>query len=213
VPEASTLAVFAGAALSLLLLPGPAVLYIVTHSVEQGRRAGLVSVLGIHLGSLAHVAAAAAGVSAVLATSAAAFTVVKLAGAAYLVALGVRHLRARHPADPGHVDDRPPVPLRRVFWQGAAVNVLNPKTALFFLAFLPQFVDPARGPAWAQLVALGVMFIALGMCTDGAYALAAGALAERLRARPALARVRDRLAGSVYVTLGVVAARARRAAA
>lgn len=211
-PSPSTVAVFCAAALSLLVLPGPAVLYIVTRSVDQGRRAGLVSVLGIHTGSVVHVAAAAVGLSALLATSAAAFTVVKLAGAAYLVFMGVRQIRSR-----AHVVDVDVVPrvasLRRVYGQGVVVNVLNPKTALFFLAFLPQFVDAGRGPAWLQIVVLGLVFIALGMCSDGTYVLVAGALSRRLRDNPAFARLRDRVAGSIFVTLGVVAARARRAAA
>lgn len=215
VPSAETLAVFCVAALSLLLLPGPAVLYIVTRSVDQGRRAGFVSVLGIHTGSIVHVAAAAVGLSAVLTTSATAFTVVKLAGGAYLVLLGLRQLRSPRRVVDGEVDGdgttTPAVALRRVYLQGVVVNVLNPKTALFFLAFLPQFVDASRGPAWAQVATLGVVFIVLGMCSDGAYALAAGALAARLKRSPALARLRDRVAGSVYVTLGVAAARARRA--
>jgi threonine/homoserine/homoserine lactone efflux protein len=213
VPSPSTVAVFCAAALSLLVLPGPAVLYIVTRSVDQGRRAGLVSVLGIHTGSVVHVAAAAVGLSALLATSAAAFTVVKLAGAAYLVFMGVRQLRSRT-HDDHRADAVAPVrSLRRVYGQGVVVNVLNPKTALFFLAFLPQFVDAGRGPAWVQIVVLGLVFIALGMCSDGTYVLVAGALSRRLRDNPTFARLRDRVAGSIFVTLGVVAARARRAAA
>jgi threonine/homoserine/homoserine lactone efflux protein len=212
VPSPSTIAVFCAAALSLLVLPGPAVLYIVTRSVDQGRRAGLVSVLGIHTGSVVHVAAAAVGLSALLATSAAAFTAVKLAGAAYLVVMGVRQLRSRtHDVDSAAV--APVRSLRRVYGQGVVVNVLNPKTALFFLAFLPQFVDAGRGPAWLQIVVLGLVFIALGMCSDGTYVLVAGALSRRLRENPTFARLRDRVAGSIFVTLGVVAARARRAAA
>ncbi len=139
VPEWSSLGLFMIAALVLLLTPGPAVLYIVTRSIDQGRRAGLVSVLGVHVGTLAHIFAAAAGLSALLAASATAFGVVKYLGAAYLIYVGVRRLLDRTrmiAATPGE-----PKRLRRAFLDGVIINVLNPKTALFFLAFLPQFVN------------------------------------------------------------------------
>ncbi|HZQ26888.1 MAG TPA: LysE family translocator [Acidimicrobiales bacterium] len=210
-PTLSSFALFALAALALLAVPGPSVLYIITRSIEQGRRAGLVSVLGIHTGSLVHVAAAAVGVSTVLAASAAAFTTVKLLGAGYLVFIGVRKLLAASRADGAHEgvadDPEPPrVGLRRVYGQGVVVNVLNPKTALFFLAFLPQFTDPGRGPVAAQVVVLGLCFIALGMCSDGTYALVAGALGNRLRNNQRFARRRDQVSGVVYVGLGLTAA-------
>jgi threonine/homoserine/homoserine lactone efflux protein len=207
VPTLSSFALFALAALALLAVPGPSVLYIITRSIEQGRRAGLVSVLGIHTGSLVHVAAAAVGVSTVLAASAAAFTTVKLLGAGYLVFIGVRKLLAKVEATNGTDDPEPPrVGLRRVYGQGVVVNVLNPKTALFFLAFLPQFTDPNRGPVAGQVVVLGLCFIALGMCSDGTYALVAGALGNRLRNNHRFARRRDQVSGVVYVGLGLTAA-------
>nr|BFE86896.1 hypothetical protein GCM10020093_094970 [Planobispora longispora] len=142
-PDLSTLALFAAATLALLIVPGPAVVYIVTRSVAQGRSAGLVSVLGIHLGSLVHVAAAALGISALLAASATAFTVVKYLGAAYLIWLGIRKLmNGRN----GTGAAEPPVASRtRMFWEGFVVNVLNPKTAIFFLAFLPSSPTRTRG--------------------------------------------------------------------
>jgi threonine/homoserine/homoserine lactone efflux protein len=205
-PSASTLALFALAALVLLVTPGPAVLYIVTRTVGQGRRAGLVSVLGIHTGSVVHVVAAAVGVSAVLARSARAFAAVKLAGAAYLVYLGVQRLTAARRERGDHRVPRRPPDLRRVYAEGVVVNVLNPKTALFFLAFLPQFVDPARAPAALQMVVLGLWFIALGVCSDSAYALAASAVSRRLRPGRSSARRRDNLTGAVYIGLGVTAA-------
>lgn len=216
VPELSTLAAFAAAALALLVVPGPSVLYIVTCTAEHGRRAGLASVAGVHAGSMVHVVAAAAGLSAILVRSAVAFQVVKYAGAAYLVVLGVRRLAGRNAAgDADHADGAGgPVeaaagdaPVRRLFWRGALVNVLNPKTALFFLAFLPQFVDPGRGSVAGQALALGAAFIALGVSTDGAYALVAASVATRLR--PALRR-RLRWTGAVYLALGASAARATR---
>jgi threonine/homoserine/homoserine lactone efflux protein len=203
-PDLATLALFAAATLALLLVPGPAVAYIVTRSVAQGRSAGLVSVLGIHAGSVVHVAAAALGVSAVLAASATAFTIVKYLGAAYLVWLGLRKLLTR--ADNGEPAGPPAASRRRMFWEGFVVNVLNPKTAIFFLAFLPQFTDPAAGPVAPQIVLLGVIWIGLGIASDCAFALLASALAGRLH-RSARARRRlDVTSGLVYLGLGAATA-------
>ncbi len=203
-PDLPALALFAAATLTLLLVPGPAVLYIVTRSVAQGRSAGLVSVLGIHLGSLVHVAAAALGISALLAASATGFTIVKYLGAAYLIWLGVRKLMTR---SNGEESFEPRTATRtRMFWEGFVVNVLNPKTAIFFLAFLPQFADPEAGPIAPQIVLLGLIWTVLGMASDGAFALLASALAGRLR-RSARARRRlDVTSGVVYLGLGAVAA-------
>jgi threonine/homoserine/homoserine lactone efflux protein len=201
---ADRLALFAVAALALLVVPGPAVLYVVTRSIHQGRRAGLVSVLGIHLGTLVHIAAATAGLSALLVSSATAFTVVKLAGAAYLIGLGLWTLLSRTP-DP-EIALGAERRLRRVFAQGALVNVLNPKTALFFLAFLPQFVDQDRGHATLQIALLGVTFAALGMVTDSIWAMGAGAAGDVLRRSRRFAHVQRYVAGSVFVGLGVITA-------
>lgn len=200
-PDLATLAVFSAATLALLLVPGPAVLFIVTRSVAQGRSAGLVSVLGVHAGSLVHVAAAALGISALLAASATAFTVIKYVGVAYLVWLGLRKLLHRaQPAETVEVEEHS---RRRMFWEGFVVNVLNPKTAIFFLAFLPQFTDPAAGPVAAQIAVLGVIWIVLGMASDGTYAMLSSALAGRIRGS---ARARRRLdVGSGVVYLGLAA--------
>ncbi len=192
-------------ALVLLLTPGPAVLYIVTRSLDQGRRAGFVSVLGVHAGTLVHVAAAAAGLSAILAASAMAFSVVKYLGAAYLIYLGVRQLLARV-ADPADAGPAPRPRLRRTFLDGFVVNVLNPKTALFFLAFLPQFVTISRGAVPVQIVGLGIVFVALGLLTDGLYALTAGAAARWLRARRGRALTRRWIPGTMYIGLGLATA-------
>src|SRR3712207_3962826 len=188
-PDASTFGLFVAAALALLLVPGPAVVYVVARSVEGGRSAGLVSVLGVELGTLVHVAFAAAGLSAILASSATAFSVVKWLGVAYLIWLGLQRLLARDESGDVPPDVRPE-PLARVFGQSVLVQVLNPKVALFFLAFLPQFVDPSRGAAWTQIVVLGGTLAALGLVTDGLYALLGGTAGDWLKRRNASARFR-----------------------
>ena len=203
-PAIENIGLFVSATLVLLLVPGPAVLYIVARSAEQGRKAGMVSVLGIHLGTLVHIGAAVAGLSAIIATSAQAFAVVKLAGAAYLVFLGVQTLRRSSKSSVAEVDTTRS--LKRVFWDGAAVNVLNPKTAIFFLAFVPQFVDAAAANATAQLVWLGMIFVAIGLVTDGLYALAGGAIGGWLEHRPHLDRNRRVASGLIYIGLGITAA-------
>jgi len=204
-PAPTTFALFAAATIVLLVVPGPAVLYIVTRSVAQGRGAGLVSVLGVHTGSLVHVAFAAVGVSALLYASATAFAMVKYAGAAYLVFLGLRKLLGRGEAG-GEPVRAPAVPRVRLYAQGVVVNVLNPKTAIFFLAFLPQFVNPDRGPVALQILVLGACFIALGIVSDGSYALLASALAGRLRRTPRARRALDRSSGVMILGLGAYAA-------
>jgi threonine/homoserine/homoserine lactone efflux protein len=206
-PSVPSLLLFAAASIALLVVPGPAVLYIVTRSVSQGRGAGLVSVLGVHAGSIVHVAAAALGLSALLASSATAFAVVKYLGAAYLVWVGVQKLRRR---DAGPAGEVPAVSKARLFTQGAVINVLNPKTAIFFLAFLPQFVNPAHGPVAIQIIVLGACFIVLGVLSDGGYALLAGALAGRIRHTARGRRRIDRASGVVYLGLGAGAALASR---
>ena len=196
---------FVGAALALLLIPGPAVLYLVGRSIEYGRTAGFVSILGIHTATLVHVAAAAWGLSAILASSALAFALVTYAGAAYLIWLGV--MKVLGPADPiavaapgnprSHAD---------LFREGFVVNLLNPKTALFFLAFLPQFVDPESGQAAAQFVVLGVIYTLLDLATDGAYALAAGAAGTWLRRSRAYLGFERYVSGGLLIGLGLSAA-------
>lgn len=174
-PEISTLAAFCAATLALLVIPGPAVLYIVTRSVSQGRAAGVVSVLGVHTGSLVHIAAAALGLSALLAASATAFTIVKYVGVAYLLWLGVRKLMQREKGE--QVLELRVQSKRRLFWEGFVVNVLNPKTALFFLTFLPLFTDPGVGPVGPQILLFGMLWLVLGMVSDGAYAMLSSMLA------------------------------------
>jgi threonine/homoserine/homoserine lactone efflux protein len=203
-PESGALAVFVVAALVLLVIPGPAVLYIVAQSVSRGRLAGIVSMLGIQVGGLVHVAAAAAGLSALLVRSSVAFNAVKYAGAAYLIFLGVRRLLGKDDVEaPG---PRPEKSLRRLFAQGVVINVLNPKTALFFFSFLPQFVDVDAGSVALQIATLGLVFILLATLSDGLYALAAGSAAGWLRGRRGFARGERYTTGSVLVGLGMLAA-------
>jgi threonine/homoserine/homoserine lactone efflux protein len=203
-PDASTFLLFAAASLAFLAIPGPSVFYIVTRSLVQGRRAGVTSMLGVQAGGLVHVVAAAFGLSALIASSATAFTIVKYAGAAYLVFLGLRKLLA-HRGDEPDPEPRGPAPLSDLFWHGVVVNVLNPKTALFFLAFLPQFVDPSA-PVAPQMLVLGLLLVALGVLSDGTYALLAAGAGRRLRSVVASRRMLERLSGGVFVALGVVAA-------
>jgi len=222
-PPVATLLVFSGAALTLLLIPGPAVLYIVAHSARHGRRAGLVSVAGIHSGTAVHIAAALAGLSALIVASTAAFTVVKLAGAGYLVWMGVRTLIGRRTTTPANLHvavgrtgpGRRSTDLRRIYRDAVIVNVLNPKTALFFLAFVPQFVDPSAGRANVQLLILSGWFVGLGLVSDGAYAMAAAWLSTRAKRNGSVvvAGRRGRVAAGVtYIGLGAITALTGRSA-
>lgn len=201
-PTTHAILIFAAAAIALLAIPGPSVLYIFTQSVIHGRRGGLVGMLGVQTGGLVHVVAASLGVSAVIASSATAFSLVKYAGAAYLVWLGISRLRS----DDSMADHtaRPARSLARVYRQGFVVNTLNPKTALFFLAVLPQFVDPAQGTVWLQSLVLGALFITIAVVSDGIWALAAGWVSSHLRSKPARRAERYGTAG-VLIGLGVAA--------
>jgi threonine/homoserine/homoserine lactone efflux protein len=204
IPDAPAVGLFVVAALALLLVPGPAVLYVVARSIHEGRRAGLASVVGIHVGTLVHIAAATLGLSALIASSAAAFTAVKIAGAIYLVGLGLWTLFSRR-AEPELAlgGERN---LRRAFAHGIVVNVLNPKTALFFLAFLPQFVDPNAPHPAVQIAFLGFLFAVLGLVTDSIWAVAAGAAGGVLRRSRSFLRAQRYATGTVYVGLGVATA-------
>lgn len=203
-PNPAHLPLFIIASLSLLLIPGPAVLYILTRSIDQGRTAGLVSVLGVQTGTLFHVAGAALGLSAILLSSALAFSVVKYLGAAYLISLGIRKLiTPERVVNNEHVE---PTKLSRIYSQGVVVNILNPKTALFFFAFLPQFVDPDRGTVALQMLFLGGLFVAMALCTDSCYALLAGTLRQMLRGSQRFWKGQRYFAGTVYIGLGLTTA-------
>ena len=205
-PDVHAIVLFVAAALVMLIVPGPSVLYIVARSVEGGRMAGLVSVLGVQTGALVHIAFAALGLSAILASSAVAFSVVKWLGAVYLIWLGLKRIFGAEEEEDVTVE---PEPLSRVFSQGMIVNVLNPKTALFFLAFLPQFIDPSRGAAWVQVLLLGATFVVLALCSDGLYALLSGSASAWLQRnvkRAAFRRGQRLLSGGFLIALGAVAA-------
>ena len=200
----SQLFFFMGAALALLLIPGPAVLYITARSASQGRVAGLVSVLAIETANFMQAVAAALGLSAILLSSALAFDVVKYLGAAYLIYLGIRKLLA---SDTGAEDEEvKQESLARIYWQGFAVNILNPKTALFFFAFLPQFVDPTKGNVVMQNLLLGAIFVGMAIITDSMYALLASSLAGKLTGNKRFQKGQRYFAGLVYIGLGITTA-------
>jgi threonine/homoserine/homoserine lactone efflux protein len=202
--EPSQLLLFMGSALALLLLPGPAVLYITARSANQGRIAGLVSVLAVEVANFIQAAAAALGLSAILLSSALAFDVVKYLGAAYLIYLGIRKmLVSEEPAEGGEVKRES---LWQIFWQGFAINILNPKTALFFFAFLPQFVYPAKGNVTGQTLLLGAIFVGMALITDSLYAVIASSLAERLSNNKPFQKGQRYFAGLIYVGLGITTA-------
>ncbi|MEL7975844.1 LysE family translocator [Isoptericola sp. F-RaC21] len=206
-PSAPALLGFLGASLATLAVPGPSVVYVVARASAHGRRAGLYSMAGLETGAALHVVAAAAGLAALLARSPALFDAVRWSGAAYLVWLGVRELhaaraRAVSAGDATGEDAAPTAPRRwRLFADGVLVDVLNPKTALFFLAFLPQFADPARGAVAPQLALLGGAFVGLAALVDSSYALLADRMSWRLRASERARRRLSRAAGGIYLAL------------
>ncbi len=207
VPHLNDIVAFAIASIALLVIPGPAVIYVLNRSVADGRNTALAGVAGLEIGNFMHVIAATLGLSAIIAASATAFSTVKWAGALYLVFIGIRTLLTK----PSPPDSRSTSATnRKAFTQGIVVNTLNPKVALFFLSYLPQFIDPDRGSPALQSFVLGSIFVVLGCCSDATYALTASALRDRLLTGRALPFVQRYVAGSVFVALGVVASTARR---
>lgn len=206
-PNLSDIVTFGIASIALLVIPGPAVIYVLNRSVADGRNTALAGVAGLEIGNFMHVIAATLGLSAIIAASATAFSTIKWAGAIYLVFVGVRTLLTK-PTPP---DSRSASSTsRKAFRQGIVVNTLNPKVALFFLSYLPQFIDPDRGSPALQSFVLGSIFVVLGCCSDATYAITASALRDKLLSGPALPFVQRYVAGSVFVALGVVASTARR---
>jgi threonine/homoserine/homoserine lactone efflux protein len=200
-PEWNSFLIFVGAGLLLNITPGPDVLYIVGRSLGQGRLAGVVSALGIATGCLVHIAAGALGLSALMLAMPVAYDVVRIGGAAYLAWLGYKALVSRH--DTLDVRALSAVPLGRIYWQGIVTNVLNPKVALFFLAFLPQFTDSARGALPLQFVLLGLVFVVNGTIVCLGYALAASWLGAWLKGRYAVSAWMNRAMGALFIALGV----------
>jgi len=200
----SSLLLFVTGAALLLVIPGPAVTYVVSRSIGQGRAAGLVSVMGIVVGTLLHVTAATLGLSAFLASSALAFQFIKYLGAAYLIYLGIRTLRRDDSQLLQAVHGERKLP--HIFAQGVLVNLLNPKTALFFLAFLPQFVDPSLGHPSLQIFQLGVLFALMGWISDSLWAALAGTVADHFRASIRLRRVQRNISGGALIALGLASA-------
>ncbi len=204
-PTVPMLLTFAVAATLLIVVPGPNLIYIVPRGIDQGRRAAVVSALGVETGMLIHVGAAVLGLSAVLASSELLFNVVRYAGAAYLIWLGVASIRSR-PADLTDPAGGRKLSPARLYTQGIVINVLNPKVGLFFLAFLPQFLDPSRGDTSVQILVFGAIFSGIATISDLLYAMASGAIGSWLRRRSSVARLRGKFSGVVYIALGAVAA-------
>ena len=206
-PTFESLAAFGISSLALLVIPGPAVLYIINRSVADGRNVALAAVAGLEIGNFMHVIAATVGLSAVIATSAAAFSAVKWIGAGYLIYIGIRTLAIK-PQAVNQLND--PMSRRRAFTQGIVVNTFNPKVALFFLSFLPQFIDADRGSAALQSLVLGSTFVVLGCISDSLFAILASALRGTLLRGKSLPIVQRYVAGSVFIALGAIASTTRR---
>jgi threonine/homoserine/homoserine lactone efflux protein len=203
-PSLDTTALFAVAALTLLLIPGPAVMYITALGIREGRTPALAASVGLGLGNFVHVIAATLGISALLVSSALAFSAVKYLGAAYLIYLGIQTLRHRNEIEAPAAAAG--TTARREFRRGIVVNTLNPKVAIFFLAFVPQFIDPERGAVAAQVLMLGSLFVVLGIVTDALYGVSAGALGVWLRGRRSVQQRIRTASGIIYIALGLLAA-------
>ena len=203
-PDSSTLWLYCLAATALIVIPGPSVLYIVAQSIGQGRRAGVISALGVASGGLVHVIGAAVGISGILLSSATLFSVFKFIGAGYLIYLGLRRILG---TDEGMLGEPPPPRSRRhLYRDGALVNILNPKTALFFYAFLPQFLDPDKGSVALQALLLGAIWTAIALVSDSLWGIAAGSAAAWLRSRPRAITAERWVSGGIFIGLGAFTA-------
>ena len=204
IPDLSTIIIFLGAGFIMLVVPGPAVLYITAQSIDQGTKAGIISTLGIAVGSLVHIVFAALGISTILVTSAAAFNIVKYIGAAYLIYLGVKKFLEKETVE--EFQKVIEVKYSEIFYKGVLVNLFNPKTALFFFAFLPQFIDITKSSPTFQMIFLGVILTILGIISDGAYALLAGKVSGFLKKNTGVLKAQKYVTGSIYILLGAVTA-------
>ena len=208
-PDTPTLLIFLGASLALILTPGPAMMYILSRGLGEGRRAGMVSACGVVTGAVMHTFLAALGVSAVVASSAAAFQVMKYLGAAYLVYLGIKHLRSAD-LEPAAAAARPSRSAIRLFVDGVLANLLNPKLAVFFLFFLPQFADPQRGSVVVQIILLGLIYNSIVLVVQGSVGLLSGTAGDWLRGHARFLRWQRRFTGSMFIALGAGLALAER---
>jgi threonine/homoserine/homoserine lactone efflux protein len=199
--DSSKFALFLSAAFLLAIAPGPGMLYVLARSLAGGRREGVLSSLGTFVGGMVHVLAAAAGVSVVLARSAVTFAAVKYAGAAYLCFLGIRMILDARKDERSRPEEAGPPP-RNPFWQGIATEVLNPKTALFFLSFIPQFVDRQGGHVFAQFLRLGTISVALNTSADLVVTMFAGPLGNRIRSSARFRRTQRTATGAIMIGLG-----------
>lgn len=208
-PSLETLLLFTAAAFAMNALPGPSNLYVLSRSIAQGPRAGLIAAAGLASGSLIHAGLTAAGLAAIFAYSPAAYAIFKLVGGAYLIWLGIQHLREK---TSGALLGAalPQKSMRRVYVESIAVELLNPKTALFFLAFLPQFTDAAAGPVAPQLLLLGAITVATAIPCDAMVALGAGGVARAIRRNPRILAWQNRVSGAILIGLGAWVALARR---
>ena len=197
----STLLIFCIASLVLIITPGPNNLYIIARGIGQGRKEGIMSALGVHTGTLFHITAAALGLSALLVSSALAFNLVKYIGAAYLIYLGVRTLWEPQVAKQNAMLERQS--FLQIYYQGMLTNILNPKVAVFFLAFLPQFVDVSRGAVTGQILFLGIVLLLMGLAVDLVVALLAGTMGHWLRNSTRFWRVQKWVTGSTFIGLGL----------
>ena len=204
-PDWPQFGLFFAAALILAITPGPGVFYILATSIAQGPRAGVVSACGIAAGTLVHILLAVSGLSFLIASSGLAFSSVKYLGVAYLVYLGIQTLCGRDTSGE-KLKEVSQKPLLRTFTRAASVNILNPKVGLFFVALLPQFVDPARGSPALQFLLLGILLACLAFVTDTLYVLVAGLAGKRLGNPKSPSAWRRWLAGITYLTLGVLSA-------
>ncbi len=199
--DTTSLLIFMAASITLAIIPGPAVLFIIARSLEQGRLAGLVSTLGISVAGIVHVTLAALGLSALVLQSALMFSIIKYIGAVYLIYLGIKTLFSKQPVIKDITVE--PMKHRQLFWQGFIVNLFNPKTAIFFLAFLPQFVNPANGSVTLQFIILGLIFVILALGSDSIYALIAGSARQLLSQTERVAKIQKYFSSTVYIGLGI----------
>ncbi len=199
--DLSTLMAYVAVVLGFVFIPGPATLLTVARAASSGTRVGIATGAGVAAGDVFHTVMAMVGISAIIATSATLFSIVKYIGAAYLVYLGIRAIIERAPANPAA--GALAISAGKAFRQAVLTEVLNPKTALFFLAFLPQFVRPENGSVMLQLMMLGMIFVLLGLFSTVVFAVSAGRLGAFLRRNPSVVKWQGKVVGGIYCALGV----------